>query len=62
MFGANFVANNDKLSSYVMHKHLIIYFKIFAKEFDIDHNPLKLIGRSLYTYTKDLTINLLFTY
>ena len=62
MFKANFVITNDKLSYYIMHKHLIIDSEVFAKEFDMDANLPKLIASSFLDYNKDLTISILFPY
>ena len=36
MLNANMATIDDELSCYVMHKHMIIDFDIFAKEFDMD--------------------------
>ena len=42
MFYANLGLFNDKVSCYVMYKHLIIDAKLIAKEFEIDASPPKL--------------------
>ena len=47
MFNANLVITDDKLSCYVMHKHMIIDSNIFAKAFDMGPSPLKLTTTSL---------------
>ena len=62
MFNANLATTNDKLLCYVMHKHLVIDFKVFAKKFNMDPNPLKLTATSFLDYNKNLTINLLFSH
>ena len=62
IFNANLDATNDKLSCYVIHKHLVIDSEIFIKEFDMDPNPQKLIAASPPNYNKDLAINFLFPY
>ena len=62
MFNANLATIDDKFSCYVIHKHMIIDFKIFGKEFDMDPSPLKLTIASFLNYPKDLAINILFPY
>ena len=47
MFNTNLAVIDDKLACYVMHKHLVIDFEVFAKEFDMDPSPLKLIVTSI---------------
>ena len=39
-----------------MHKHVVIDFDIFAKEFDMDLAPPKLIAGSFLAYKKELAI------
>ena len=50
MFYANLGAADDKVSCYIMHKHLIIDAKLLAKEFKIHASPPQdlflIIGRS----------------
>ena len=42
MFYANLGAADDKVSHYIMHKHLVIDAELLAKEFEMDASPLKL--------------------
>ena len=42
MFYANLGSTNDKVSCYVMHKHLIIDVRLLAKEFEMDASLPKL--------------------
>ena len=42
MFYENLGLINDKVSCYVMHKHMIIDAELLAKEFKMDASPLKL--------------------
>ena len=46
MFYVNLGATNDKVSCYVMLKHLIIDVDTLAKKFKIDSSPPKLMARS----------------
>ena len=43
MYHANLGVADDKLSCYVMHKHLVIDFDVIAKEFKMDASPPKLM-------------------
>ena len=45
MFYENLGVTDDKLSCYVMHKHLIIYFDVLAWEFKMDASPPKVFAR-----------------
>ena len=62
MFNANLAIIDDEPSCYVMHKHMVIDFDIFEKEFDMDPSLQKLTTASIPDYHKDLAINLLFSY
>ena len=62
MFYANLGVVNDKVSCYVLHKHIIIYANTLVKEFKMDTSPPKLIGWSFPNYQKDLAIDMLFPY
>ena len=63
MFSTHLATKDDKLSCYVIHKHLVTGSKVLAKEFDIDVTPPKLTIGSFPNYTKDLPINTFsFTY
>ena len=42
MFYVNLRAVNDKMSCYIMRKHLIIDVELLAKEFEMDVSPPKL--------------------
>ena len=47
MFYANLSSVDDKVSCYVMHKHIIIDFEMLAKGFKMEASPLKLtVGSS----------------
>ena len=50
MFYANLGSIDDKVSCYVMHKHIIIDSDILAKEFEIDASPPKFIVGSFLNY------------
>ena len=58
----NLGATNDKLSCYVMHKHLIIDFDTLAREFEMDASPPKVIVGDFPEYKKELAIDMLFPY
>ena len=62
MFNANLATINDKLSCYMMHKHLIINLDVLAKEFEMDISSPKLIVGSFPSYRKELAIDMLFPY
>ena len=62
MFYANLRSANDKVSCYVMHKHLIIDTELLAKEFKMGVFPPKLQAGSFLNYKKELTIDMLFPY
>ena len=62
MFYANLGSTNDKVSYYIMHKHIIIDCKMLAKEFEIDVCPPKLTTGSFLDYKKELAIKMLFYY
>ena len=53
MFYANLGAIDDKLSCYVMHKHLVIDFDTLAREFEMDASPPKLFVEDFPNYTKE---------
>ena len=61
MLSAKLMAADNKLSCYVMHIHMFIDFKIFAKELDMEPSPIKLTARSFLTYTKDVSRKLMIT-
>ena len=52
MFYANSGAIDDKLSCYVMHKHLIIDFNTLALEFEMDASPSKVSTSDFPDYNK----------
>ena len=62
MFYVHLELSNDKVSYYVMHKHLIIDAELLAKEFEMDVSPLKLQVWSFLDYRKELAIDILFPY
>ena len=62
MFYANLGAVNDKLSYYVIYKHLVIDSNVLAKEFEMDASPPKLTTTDFPKYRKEFTIDMLFPY
>ena len=62
MFYVNLGLANDKVSCYVMHKHMIIDVKLLAKEFQMDAFLPKLQSGSFPDYKKELAIDMLFRY
>ena len=60
MFYANLGSTDNKVSCYVMHKHIIIDFNILAIEFEMDVSPFKLIVGSFPDYKKEIAINMFF--
>ena len=62
MFYVNLGFVDDKVSCYVMHKHVIIDVKLLAKEFEMDVPLLKLQAQSFLNYKKELAIDMLFPY
>ena len=62
MFYANLGSTNDKVSCYVMHKHIIIDSKTLVKEFEMDASSPKLIVRSFPDCVKELAINIHYPY
>ena len=51
---------NDKISCYVMHKHIIINCETFANEFDINPFPPKLIVGPFPEFNKNEPLKILF--
>ena len=62
MFYANLGATNDKLSCYIMHKHLIINYDVLTEEFEMDASPFKLAVGDFLDYTKEKAIDMLFPF
>ena len=62
MFYTNLGSINDKVSCYVIHKHLIIDVELLAKEFEMDASLPELQVRSFPNYKKELAIDMLFPY
>ena len=62
MFYANLGAIDDKVSCYIMHKHLIIDVDLLAKEFTMGASLLKLQVGSFLNYKKELVIDIFFSY
>ena len=62
MFSVNLAIVDDRLSCYIMQKHIVINSEIFTKEFDVDLSLPKLTVGSFLTCTKDLSIDILFPY
>ena len=62
MFYANLRLTNDKVSYYVMHKHMIIDAELLAKKFQMDASSLKFQARSFPNYRKEFTIDRHFPY
>ena len=60
MFYANLRLTDDKVSYYVMHKHMIIDVKLLAKEFETNASPPKFKARSFPYYKKEFSIDTLF--
>ena len=60
IFSANLTTINDKLSYYVMHKHMVIDSKVIVTKFEMDYGPPKLIIGSFPIYYNELAIRLLF--
>ena len=61
MFYANLRSVDDKVSYYMMHKHIVIDSEILAKQFKTDASPRLTIG-SFPDYKKELAIEMLFPY
>ena len=59
---ANLSSVDDKVSCYIMHKHLIINVESLAKEFEMDTSSPKLTARSFLDYRKEMAIGMLFPY
>ena len=62
MFYANLRATGDKLSCYVMHKHLVIDSNTLAWEFKMAASPPKLSAGDFPEYMKEWAIGILFPY
>ena len=62
MFYTNLGAVDDKVSCYVMYKHLIIDSDVLAKVFKMDASPPKLTLGSFPSNIKELAIDMLFPY
>ena len=62
MFYANLGLVDDKVSYYVMHKHIILDSEMLVKEFEMDASPLKLTAGSFPDYRKELALEMLFPY
>ena len=62
MFHATLGSTNDKVSCYIMHKHLIIDVELLAKEFEMDLSTPKLTIGSFPNYRKEMSIDMLFAY
>ena len=62
MFYGKLTIANDRLSCYLMQKHLVIDFESFVAKFDINTSLPKSIVRSFSERKKHLTINMLFLY
>ena len=62
MFYANLGAYNDKVSCYVMYKHLIIDVDLLGKELEMDASRFKQTVGSFLDYRKELAIDMLFLY
>ena len=60
MFYANLGSIDEKVSCYVMHKHLLVDSDTLAREFNMDASPPMLKVRSFPKYRKELAINMLF--
>ena len=62
MFYANLGLANDKVSCYIMYKHLITDVESLTKEFEMEASFLKLIATSFPNYKKEMTIDMFFPY
>ena len=62
MFYASLRLADNKVSCYIMYKHLIIDVKLLAKDFEMVASPLKLQARSFPDYKRELAIDMLFPY
>ena len=62
MFYANLRSTNDKVSCYVIHKHIIIDFEMLTKEYKMYASPPKLTIGSILNYKKELAFDMLFPY
>ena len=62
MYSENLRATDNKLSCYVMHKHIVKDSKFFVNEFIMDPTSPMLTMGSFLIYRKKLAIDLLFPY
>ena len=62
IFYANLGVVDDKLSCYVMHRHVIIDFDVLAKDSEMDATLPKLAPGDFPDFTKDKAIDMLFPF